>query len=113
MSEERIASAGAITPAHISELVTILTNLPIGQLVALFEGGVTVDSLLSLLEQAVSVIGTVDPLVAIPAEGVVMGLQALQFLLDEAGVGTNPITGGEPPSVIDDPGLGPTPNTPR
>jgi hypothetical protein len=107
MSAGRLASAGEITPAHLSVLATILANLPVGQIVALFSAPVTVDTVMAVVEQAIGLIGTVDPLIALPAEAIGMGVQALQVILDAAGVGSSVITGGLPPSIP--PGLGPTP----
>lgn len=102
-----LRGAGDLTPAHLNSLATLLQLLPIGDLIALLTGGATIDTVLSVAEQATSIVKWAIPPAALPAEVAGMALQALQCLLDAIGVGADPVTGGIPPAFP--PGGGPGP----
>ena len=101
----------AFTPAHLNALAKLIAGLPVADLAALLDGTATVDTALDLAQQATGLIAAAFPPAAITAGEIGMALQALQFLLDAAGAGADPATGGVPAAFP--PGGGPGPDRGR
>ncbi len=95
------------TSAHYGALAKLIGSLPVSGIVELIEGRATIDSDLELAESAAKLVGAAFPPGAITAREVELGLEALQFLLDAAGLGSQPfkIQGGIP--IAFPPGGGP------
>ena len=92
------ARIAALSPSHCGALGSLLSLLPVNDLIALAEGNGSVDDVLDVAERGADLVRVAFPPAAIAAEEVKLGLEALQFLLDLAGVGPDPfkITGGYP-----------------
>lgn len=101
--------ARVLTVAHLSALVRFLPLVPVSDLIALATGRGSYDNALDLAEAGASIVARAFPPVAITAVEVKLALEALQFLLDAAGVGPRPfkIQGGVPAAFP--PGGGPGP----
>ena len=82
----------ALTPAHLTALAKLVAGLPVADLGALLAGTATADTVLDLAEQAVGLVAAAFPPGALVAGEVGFALEALQFLLDGAGVGADPVT---------------------
>lgn len=82
----------ALTPAHLTALAKLVAGLPFGDLAALLAGTATADTVLDLAEQATGLIAAAFPPGALVAGEVGFAIEALQFLLDAAGVGADPMT---------------------
>jgi hypothetical protein len=80
-----------VTGTKLGALSKFLTAFPLTDLIELIEGKATVDTVLDLDEKAASLIAAAFPPVAITAEEVGFALEALQYLLDKAGLGLKPI----------------------
>jgi len=93
------SGAPALTAAHLGALPRFLPLIPISDLVALATGAGSVDEAFHVAEAGASIVARAFPPGAITAEEVKLGLEALQFLLDAAGLGPSPfkITGGYRP----------------
>jgi hypothetical protein len=93
--------ATALTAAHLGALPRFLTLIPISDLVALATGAGSVDDVLSVAEAGASIVARAFPPAAITAEEVKLGLEALQFLIDAADLGSSPfeITPGYRPPL--------------
>ena len=91
--------ARVLTAAHLGALPHFLTLIPISDLIALASGAGNVDDAFAVAEAGASIVARAFPPDAIAAEEVRLGLEALQFLLDAAGLGPSPfkITGGYRP----------------
>ena len=94
-----MTAVSLLTPAHLTALAKLIAGLPFGDLAALLDGTATTDTVLDLAEQATALIGAAFPPGALVAGEVGFALEALQFLLDAAGVGASPVTGGQPDIV--------------
>ncbi len=97
------------TPAHFNALGQLLSLLPVEDVIALVNGTATVNSGLDLLGQLVGVVQVAFPPAAMDATAVGYALALLKFLLDEAGVGEEPlqVTGGVPGAFPSGGGPGP------
>lgn len=82
--------APALTHAHLGALSPFLQLLPISDLLAFAEGQGTIDNTLDIAEAGASIVARAFPPAAITAEEVKLGLEALQLLLDAAGLGPSP-----------------------
>lgn len=91
--------APALTAAHLGALPRFLPLIPVSDLVALATGTGTLDDAFAVAEAGASIVARAFPPGAITAGEVKLGLEALQFLLDAAGLGPSPfkITGGYRP----------------
>ena len=91
--------ASALTAAHLGALPRFLALIPIGDLIALANGTGNADNLLDVVEAGATVVARAFPPGAIAAGEVRLGLEALQILIDAAGLGSTPIhvTGGYRP----------------
>jgi hypothetical protein len=104
-----VAPVDAPTAAHFNSLAKLIGGLPVADIVALIDGRGSLDSDLALAESAAALVGIAFPPGAITAGEVEFALEALQFLLDAAGLGADPfkIQGGVPAAFP--PGGGPGP----
>lgn len=80
----------SLTAAHVGALPGFLALIPVSDLVALARGKGTVNDALHVAEVGAEIIARAFPPGAIAAEEVKLGLEALQFLLDIAGIGPSP-----------------------
>lgn len=85
-------AARALTAAHVGALPTFLSLIPVSDLVALATGNGTVNNAFDVAEAGAALVARAFPPAAITAEEVKLGLEALQFLLDVAGLGPSPFT---------------------
>jgi hypothetical protein len=99
----------SLPSARFSALAKLIGGLPVADIVAAIEGRGSIDTDLELAERVAALVGVAFPPGAITAGEVEGGLEALQFLLDAAGLGANPfkIQGGVPLGFP--PGGGPGP----
>ena len=86
----------APTPAALGALAKIVEGFPLADFLAILNGTATVDTDLDLAEQVVGLVAIAFPPGASAAGEVGIALQALKFLLDAAGTGGSPVTGGQP-----------------
>ena len=82
--------ARSFTAAHVGALPPFLSLIPVSDLVALATGSGTVDNMLDVAEAGAALVARAFPPAAITAGEVKLGLEALQFLLDVAGLGPSP-----------------------
>jgi hypothetical protein len=87
---EPALAARSLTAAHVGALPTFLSLLPVSDLVALATGNGAVNNVLDVAEAGAALVARAFPPAAITAEEVKLGLEALQFLLDVAGLGPSP-----------------------
>ena len=80
----------SLTAAHVGALPKFLSLIPVSELVALTTGNGTVDDALDVAEAGAALVARAFPPAAVTAEEVKLGLEALQFLLDFAGLGPSP-----------------------
>ena len=78
----------ALTAAHVGALPRFLSLIPVSELVALATGDGTLNNALDVAEAGAALVARAFPPAAITAEEVRLGLQALQILLDLAGLGS-------------------------
>ena len=88
-----------LTGSHFGALAQFLALIPISDLISLANGSATIDTAADLAEAGAEIVARAFPPVAITAEEVKLGLEALRFLLDAAGLGPTPfkITPGQNP----------------
>jgi len=101
----------ALTPANLGALAKIVQGFPTGDFLAIVNGTATVDSDLDLAQQVLGLVAAAFPPGALVAGEIGIALEALQFLLDAAGAGADPVTGGVPAAFP--PGGGPGPDRGR
>jgi hypothetical protein len=103
------AAPPSLTSARFTALAKLIGGLPVDDILAAIEGRGSIDTDLELAERVAALVGVAFPPGAITAGEVEGGLEALQFLLDAAGLGANPfkIQGGVPAAFP--PGGGPGP----
>ena len=90
------------TPTALSALAKIVEGFPLADFLAILNGTATVDSDLDLAEQVVGLVAAAFPPGALVAGEIGIALQALQFLLDAAGKGGSPATGGQPDIIAEE-----------
>ena len=83
--------------AHLGPLGKLLALLPVEDIVALIEQRATLDTTLDLAERVAGIVKIAVPPAALTAAEVGFALEALKFVLDAAGVGSSPVTGGYNP----------------
>ena len=91
---------GAAVPVDVAQLGPLgklLALLPVEDIVALIEQRATVDTTLDLAERVAELVKIAFPPGALTAAEVGFALEALKFVLDAAGVGSSPVTGGYNP----------------
>lgn len=80
----------SLTGAHLEALPRFLSMMPVADLVALASGAGNLDNAFAVAEAGASIVASAFPPTAITAGEVKLGLEALQFLLDVAGLGPSP-----------------------
>lgn len=85
-----------LSQTGLASLARIVSGFPISDVMDILSGTATVDTDLDLAQQVVGLVAAAFPPGALVAGEVGLALEALQFLLDAAGQGSLPVTGGVP-----------------
>ena len=93
---EGIAALTTLSQTGLASLARIVSGFPISDVMDILSGTATVDTDLDLAQQVVGLVAAAFPPGALVAGEVGLALEALQFLLDAAGQGSLPVTGGVP-----------------
>ncbi len=79
-----------LTSGHFDALAQFLPLIPVSDLIALADGTATADTAIDLAEAGAAIVARAFPPVAITADEVKLGLEALRLLLGAAGLGPTP-----------------------